>query len=197
MRNRDINDKLSDNSGFNKEEKTAQQSRKPNLNTGANSDSKTNSKGENMTSPITQTNPSTFVDNDKSNLSASSLLSKAGVPISHIVAADNYMFVKKIYGTPVVKSRITNKDKALLGKYDFNQLEYTTVNQINEELNLLKKWSSSLDKKLKEDADNIIDIRLKELKYLAACRYTLITNEIYNGYIALERYFEDISKYSI
>ena len=94
-------------------------------------------------------------------------------------------------------SPITNKDKALLGKYDFNQLEYTTVKQINEELELLKKWSSSLDKNLKTDADNIIDIRLKELKYLAACRYTLITNEIYNGYIALEKYFEDISKYSI
>lgn len=132
---------------------------------------------------------------DKSSLSASSLLAKAGVPISHIVAADNYMFIKKIYGTPVVKSRITNKDKALLGKYDFNQLEYTTVKQINEEIELLKRWSSSYDDVLKKDADDIIDIRLKELKYLAACRYTLITNEIYNGYIALEKYFEDISKY--
>ena len=193
MRNRAINDKLSGNPEPDAKDKTA---------AGANSGSNlnnfkgnSNSKGENMTSPMTQTN--TFVDNDKSNLRASSLLSKAGVPISHIVAADNYMCVKKIYGTPVVKSRITNKDKALLGKYDFNQLEYTTVKQINEELELLKKWSSSLDKNLKTDADNIIDIRLKELKYLAACRYTLITNEIYNGYIALEKYFEDISKYSI
>ncbi len=188
MRNRAINDKLPDNPGSNAKDK---------IQAGSNINSTGNAsfKGDNMTSPITQTN--TFADNDKSNLSASSLLSKAGVPISHIVAADNYMFVKKIYGTPVVKSRITNKDKALLGKYDFNQLEYTTVKQINEELELLKKWSSSLDKNLKTDADNIIDIRLKELKYLAACRYTLITNEIYNGYIALEKYFEDISKYSI
>lgn len=187
MRIRAINDKIFDNSGSEKKESPCSKS-KPNFNP--------NQKGENMTSPMTQIN--TFADiNDKSNLSASSLLSKAGVPISHIVAADNYMFVKKIYGTPVVKSRITNKDKALLGKYDFNQLEYTTVKQINEELELLKKWSSSLDSALKADADNIIDIRLKELKYLAACRYTLITNEIYNGYIALEKYFEDISKYSI
>ena len=107
------------------------------------------------------------------------------------------MFVKKIYGTPVVKSRITNKDKALLGKYDFNQLEYTTIKQINEELALLKKWSVSLDKALKADADNIIQIRGKELRFLEANRYTMITNEIYNGYIALEKYFEDISKYSI
>lgn len=192
MRNRAIKDKLPDNSGSKAQEKTTAKSN-PNKNFNANG----NSKGENMTSPLTQTNTFVDINNDKSNLSASSLLSKAGVPISHIVAADNYMFVKKIYGTPVVKSRITNKDKALLGKYDFNQLEYTTIKQINEELELLKKWSSSLDKNLKTDADNIIDIRLKELKYLAACRYTLITNEIYNGYIALEKYFEDISKYSI
>ena len=138
------------------------------------------------------------VCNDKfSSLSTSSMLAKAGVPLSHSIAADNYMVIKKIYGTPVVKSRINSKEKALLGKYDFNQLEYTTINQINEELELLKKWSLSLDEELKTDADKLIEIRLKELKYLAACRYTLITNEIYNGYLALEKYFEDISKYSI
>lgn len=136
--------------------------------------------------------------NDRfSSLSTSSMLAKAGVPLSHSIAADNYMVIKKIYGTPVVKSRITNKERALLGKYDFNQLEYTTIKQVNEEIELLKKWSMSLDENLKNDADKIIDIRLKELKYLAACRYTLITNEIYNGYMALEKYFEDISKYSI
>lgn len=137
-------------------------------------------------------------ENDKfSNLSTSALLAKVDVPLSHVLVADNYMVIKKIYGTPVVKSRINNQDKALLAKYDFNQLEYTTIKQINEELALLKKWSMSLDANLKKDSDDIINIRSKELKYLAACRYTLITNEIYNGYMALEKYFEDISKYSI
>ena len=150
-----------------------------------------------MNSQLTQLSALSY-DNDKfSTLSTSSMLAKAGVPLSHSLAADNYMVIKKIYGTPVVKSRITNKDRSLLGKYDFNQLEYTTIKQINEELDLLKKWSLSLDENLKNDADKIIDIRLRELKYLAACRYTLITNEIYNGYMALEKYFESISKYSI
>lgn len=150
-----------------------------------------------LNTPITRVNAS-FEENDKfSSLSTSSLLARAGVPLSHILAADNYMVIKKIYGVPVVKSRISNKEKALLGKYDFNQLEYTTIKQINEELDLLKKWSHSLDETLKSDADKIVEIRSKELKYLAACRYTLITNEIYNGYLALEKYFEDISKYSI
>lgn len=137
-------------------------------------------------------------ENDKfSNLSTSALLAKVDVPLSHVLVADNYMVIKKIYGSPVVKSRINNQEKALLAKYDFNQLEYTTIKQINEELALLKKWSLSLDANLKKDSDEIMNIRSKELKYLAACRYTLITNEIYNGYMALEKYFEDISKYSI
>lgn|SRR5574344_1774486 len=137
-------------------------------------------------------------ENDKfSSLSTSSMLARAGVPLSHILIADNYMVIKKVYGTPVVKSRITNKEKALLGKYDFNQLEYTTIKQVNEELELLKKWSMSLDETLKNDSDKIVEIRAKELRYLAACRYTLITNELYNGYMALEKYFEDISKYHV
>lgn len=159
--------------------------------------SNTTSNSEKINSPLTKIS-SLSDENDKfSSLSTSSMLARAGVPLSHSLAADNYMVIKKIYGTPVVKSRLNNKEKALLGKYDFNQLEYTTIKQINEELDLLKKWSLSLDETLKDDADKIIEIRLKELKYLAACRYTLITNEIYNGYMALEKYFEDISKYSI
>ena len=137
-------------------------------------------------------------DDDKfSSLSMSAMLARGEVPDSHRRTADNYMVIKKIYGVPVVLPRINNKEKALLAKYDFNQLEYSTIKRINEELALLKKWSMSLDENLKSDADKIIDIRLKELKYLAACRYTLISNEIYNGYLALEKYFEDISKYSI
>ena len=135
-------------------------------------------------------------ENDKfSNLSTSALLAKVDVPRSHVLVADNYMVIKKIYGSPVVKSRINNQEKALLAKYDFNQLEYSTIKQINEELALLKKWSMSQEANLKNDSDEIINIRCKELKYLAANRYTLITNEIYNGYMALEKYFEDISKY--
>lgn len=137
-------------------------------------------------------------DNEKfSNLSTSAMLAKSDVPLSHVLVADNYMVIKKIYGSPVLKPRINNKELALLAKYDFNPLEYSTIKQINEELALLKKWSVSEDKNLKADADEIIQIRVKELRFLAANRYTLVTNELYNGYMALEKYFEDISKYSI
>lgn len=146
-----------------------------------------------------QTNLSALSDDtDKfSNLSTSAMLAKGEVPVSHTIVADNYMVIKKIYGTPVIKSPISLKEKSLLNKYDFNTLEYSTIKQINEELALLKKWSMSLDKALKTDADEILQIRGKELRYLEACRYVMITNEIYNGYMALQRYFEDISKYRV
>ena len=49
-----------------------------------------------------------------------------------------------------------------------------------EELALLQKWSSSQDVKLKHDADEILEIRARELKYIDANRYANISNEIYN-----------------
>ncbi len=135
-------------------------------------------------------------DDDKfSSLSMSAMLARGEVPASHRRTADNYMVIKKIYGSPVVQPRINNKEKSLLAKYDFNPLEYSTIKQINEELSFLKRWSLSLEKNLKTEADEIIQIRAKELKFLVASRYVNITNEIYSGYKALERYFEEISKY--
>ena len=48
---------------------------------------------------------------------------------------------------------------------------------------------------LRKDADAILQIRSKELKYIIASRYSTVTNEIYNGYKALEKYFEEITKF--
>ena len=135
-------------------------------------------------------------DDDKfSSLSTSAMLARGEVPDSHRRIADNYMVIKKIYGTPVVIPRIDNREKSLLAKYDFNPLEFSTIKQINEELAFLKRWSMSLEKNLKADADEILQIRAKELKFLAASRYVNLSSEIYGGYKALERYFEEISKY--
>ncbi len=130
------------------------------------------------------------------SLSTSAMLARSGVPASHRRYADNYMIIKKVYGSPVIHSRLTNQEKTLLAKYDFNPLEYSTIKQINEELAYLKKWSSSEDYLLRQDSDEIMQIRVKELKYLLATRYAIVSNEVYNGYMALERYLEDISKYS-
>ena len=119
----------------------------------------------------------------------SAMLARGEVPEVHRRTADNYMVIKKIYGSPVVQPRISNKDRALLTKYDFNPLEFSTIKQINEELSFLKRWSMSLEVNLRNDANEIIQIRAKELKFLVASRYVNVTSVIYSGYKAIERYF--------
>ncbi len=143
------------------------------------------------------TSKSAFSKEDDSFTSRSyaALLAKNAIPYSHRKVADNYTIVKRIFKFQAVNSRISNADKALLAKYDFNILEYTTVKQMYEELTLLQKWSASQDVKLKNDADSILEIRAKELKYIDSNRYANLSNEIYKGYVALEHYFEEISKY--
>ena len=128
-------------------------------------------------------------------LSTSALLAKSSVPYSHRRVADNYVIIKRIYRFQAVQSRITNSEKQLLQKYDFNTLEFSTIKQINDELSYLKKWSTSSNDLLRKDADTLLQIRCKELKYIIASRYSTISDEIYNGYKALERYFEEISKF--
>ena len=129
-------------------------------------------------------------------LSTSALLAKSAVPYSHRRIADNYVIIKKVYRFQAVQSRITNAELQLLKKYDFNTLEFSTIKQVNEELSYLKIWSTSSNELLRKDADQLLQIRCKELKYIVASRYSTVTNELYNGYKALERYFEEISKFN-
>ena len=138
---------------------------------------------------------STFSSEDDAftALSTSALLAKSAVPYSHRRVADNYVIIKRIYRFQAVQSRISNSERQLLQKYDFNTLEFSTIKQINEELAYLKKWATSSNELLRKDADNLLQIRCKELKFLVASRYATITDELYNGYKALERYFEEIS----
>ena len=128
-------------------------------------------------------------------LSTSALLARSSVPYSHRRIADNYVIIKRVYRFQAVQSRITNAERQLLQKYDFNTLEFSTIKQVNEELSYLKKWSTSSNELLRKDADTLLQIRCKELKFIVASRYASISNEIYNGYKALERYFEEISKF--
>ena len=127
--------------------------------------------------------------------SIAALLAKNTVPFSHKRIADNYLVIKKIFKFQISLNRITNLEKSLLAKYDFNVLEYTTMQQMYNELTLLQKWSMSDDVKLREDSDSILQIRVNELKYLEASSYASISNEIYNGYKALLQYLKEISKF--
>ncbi len=129
------------------------------------------------------TSKSAFSHNDEAFTSRSfaALLAKNFIPYSHKKLADNYIIVKRIFKFQAVQSRITNTEKALLAKYDFNTLEYTTVKQMYEELRLLQKWSASDNEQLKKDADTIMEIRTRELKFIESNSYVNISNEIYKG----------------
>ena len=127
--------------------------------------------------------------------SFAAMLARNIVPQSHKNIADNYLIVKKVFKFQVCQSRIANVEKSLLEKYDFNTLEFTTMKQMYNELALLQKWALSNDAILRIDSENILNIRVKELKFLEANRYATISNEIYNGYKALEQYLREISKF--
>lgn len=62
--------------------------------------------------------------------------------------------------------RITNAEKTLLAKYDFNTLEFTTVKQMYEELALLQKWSMSGDENLKKIPTCFLKSEQKNLNLL-------------------------------
>lgn len=127
--------------------------------------------------------------------SYSALIAQNNVPISHRKLADNYMVIKQIFKFQMNTGRISNVDKALLEKYDFNTLEYTTMQQMYNELTLLQKWSCSDNKELAQESDEILSIRIRELKFLEGSSYASISNEIYNGYKALIQYLREISKF--
>ncbi|MDR1169040.1 MAG: hypothetical protein LBK53_09180 [Heliobacteriaceae bacterium] len=143
------------------------------------------------------TSKSTFSTDDDvfTSRSIAAFLAKSHVPVSHRRIADNYLIIKKIFKFQAVLSRISNVEKALLGKYGFNTLEFTTVKRMYDELALLQKWAASPDVRLKTDADEIVEIRVKELKFITANRYTSISNEIYKGYVVFENYLKEISKF--
>ena len=135
------------------------------------------------------------IEQEKTSLSASALLARSEIPESHRRQADAYMILKTHYGMPVINPSINLDEKRFLAKFDFNPLEYSTVKQINDELMVMQNWHESANKELMNASDTIMSIRIKELKSIIASQYVKISNEIYNGYKALERYLEEISKY--
>ena len=130
-----------------------------------------------------------------SELPISAMLAKSGVPYSHRRIADNYVIMRKIYGFQIVQPRITNVERSFLFKYNFNTLENTTIGQVNTQLALLKHWSMSTEDGLRNDADELLQIRVKELKFILSNKYALATNEVYNGYKAIDVYLNEMNKF--
>lgn len=129
-----------------------------------------------------------------SNLDISVLLAKIDVPMSHKKIADNFNTLYNVCRFQIVQPRISNVEKALLTKYSFNTLENTTISTINEEIAKLKEWSLSTDDKLRNDADELFKIRVKELKFMLSTNYVHESDETNKGYKALEVYIKNVSK---
>ena len=137
------------------------------------------------------------VNNDElcSDMDTSALLAKPSVPLSHRRIADNYVILRKICSFQIVQPRISKMETALLMKYSFNTLENTTISKINQELALLKQWSTSTNDELRADSDEILRIRVKELKFMLSNNYTVNSNEVFKGYKAIETYLKNINSY--
>lgn len=140
---------------------------------------------------------SKVINNDDlcTDLDTSALLAKTSVPFSHRRIADNFVVLRKICSFQVVQPRISRVEVALLMKYTFNTLENTTITKANQEIAKLKEWAISTNDEIRNDADEILKIRVKELKFMLSNNYTNNTNEMLKGYKAIETYLTNITKY--
>lgn len=123
------------------------------------------------------------------------IIERSSVPESHRKAADSLMIIKKIFGHPVVQSKLSEEEFLLIRKYCFKLLERTTANEAKEEFRLLRDLCNSRDDYQRIEAEKLVEIRLKELKYLIATNFVTVKNAEFNGHKFIEKYFESISKY--
>ena len=130
-----------------------------------------------------------------STLATPSIIANSPTPVSHRRVADNYIVIKRLYKTQSVKSGLLNSEKELLNKYNLKPLAELSIQEENKEIMKLKMASFSEDEQLASDADLIIQIRAKELRFILSSRYATYFSEINDGYRALERYFEEVTKF--
>ena len=140
-------------------------------------------------------NRRTFRSNDYyANINTAVALGKTQVPIKHKQLASNYVLIKKIFGSCAAVIPITNADRAVLTRHGFMQLENTTISQMNRQLEQLKSWSNSGDILLGAYANELFEIRIKELKHLRLTTTSARSVEFQDGYQALEKYIEYIAR---
>ena len=137
----------------------------------------------------------TFKTNDYySSLNTSVALGKTQVPIKHKQLASNYVLIKRIFGSCAAVIPITNSDRAIFSRHGFMPLENSTISQINKQIEQLKAWSNSGDILLGAYANELFEIRIKELKYLRLTVNSGRSIEFQDGFEALEKYIEYIAR---
>ena len=128
------------------------------------------------------------------NINTAVALGKSQVPVKHKQLASNYMLIKRIFGSCSAVIPITNADRAVLGRHGFMPLENSTISQVNRQIEQLKSWSNSGDILLGAYANELFEIRIKELKYLRLTVTSGRSVEFQDGYQALEKYIEYIAR---
>ena len=130
-----------------------------------------------------------------STLATPMLLASGAIPSSHKAVADNFIIIKRLYKCQSVKACILNSERELLRKYNLLPLSQLSIQDVNKEILMLQQWAFSSNAMLRNDSDNIIQVRAKELRYILASDYSSFSSEMNNGFRALERYFEEITKF--
>ncbi len=129
-----------------------------------------------------------------SNINTAVALGKSQVPIRHKQLASNYVLIKRIFGSCAAVIPITNADRAVLSRHGFMPLEHSTISQINKQIEQLKSWANSGDILLGAYANELFEIRIKELKYLRLTINSGHSIEFQDGWEALEKYIEYIAR---
>ncbi len=127
------------------------------------------------------------------NINTAIALGRTHVPLKHKQLASNYVLIKKIFGYCAASIPITNADKAVLARHGFMPLENTSIAQVNRQIEQLKNWSNSGDILLAAYANELFEIRIKELKYLRVTVSSGRSVEFQDGYRAFEKYIEYIA----
>ena len=135
----------------------------------------------------------TLSDEFYSDINTSVVLAKSKVPLKHKQLAANYILIKRIFGACVASIPITSANRAVLTRHGFQLLENTTISQMNRQIEQLKNWSNGGDILLSAYANELFEIRIKELKYMRTTLSSGRLTEFEDGYLALEKYIEYIA----
>ncbi len=129
-----------------------------------------------------------------SNINTSIALAKLHVPMKHKQLANNYVLIKKIFGFSAAAIPITRTDRSILARHGFLPLENTSISQVNRQIEQLKAWSNGGDILLEAYANELFEIRIKELKYLRLAITNASIVEFKDGFKAFEKYVEYIAR---
>ena len=132
-------------------------------------------------------------DDYYANINTAVVLAKSRIPLKHKQLAANYLLIRKIFGNCVASIPITSADRTTLTRHGFAQLENTTISQMNRQIEQLKNWANSGDILLSAYANELFEIRIKELKYMRTTISSGRIQEFEDGYKALEKYIEYIA----